>query len=61
MADFSTIVTTRGLYASEPEHCYYLIQFKDHIHNILFPVELIAPTTWHFNADKPAQSYFEDL
>jgi len=59
MSDCPAIVTSRGLYASEAAHCYYLIQFKDHIHNILFPIELIAPTTWHFNADEPAQSYFE--
>ena len=59
MSDCPAIVTSRGLYASEATHCYYLIQFKDHIHNILFPVELIAPTTWHFNADEPAQSYFK--
>jgi len=59
MSDCPAIVTSRGLYASEPEHCYYLIQFKNRIHNILFPVQPIAPTTWHFNTDEPSQSYFE--
>ena len=47
-------------------HSIMLRPFKDqdyvgviNLHNILFPVQLIAPTTWHFNAAEPSQSYFE--
>ena len=59
MSNCPSIVTSRGLYASDLGHCYYLIRFKNRIHNILFPVQLIAPTTWHFNAAESSQSYFE--
>ena len=52
-------VTSRGLYPKSNDECLYIITFKDTPYTGMFRIDLIAPTTWHYDKELPNQSYFQ--
>jgi hypothetical protein len=52
-------VTSRELYAKSNDECLYIITFKDTPYTGMFRIDLIAPTTWHYDKELPNRSYFQ--
>ena len=52
-------VTSRGLYPKSDDECLYIITFEHTPYTGMFPIDLIAPTTWHYNKELPNRSYFQ--
>ena len=52
-------VLQRGLYPSSQDECVYIITFEQIPYTGIFQMDLIAPTTWHYDGDIPTNSYFQ--